>query len=189
MTNKPNQQNDTNSAPTSQIQDRRYRPRRPSLLRRVAILVRIALIKSKRFYYCRILKMNLHPGCRFSLSAKFDFTNPRGIHIGEGSYVAFGAVILSHDMCRLVHSDTRIGKNCFIGAHSIVLPGVVIGDNCIIGSGSVVTKDVPNGSICAGNPAKVIRSGIETVQWGILVDEMESAIADANAGRGQKQEV
>ena len=50
-----------------------------------------------------------------------------------------------------------IHDNVFIGAHSIILKGVVIGENSIIGAGSVVTKPIPANQIWAGNPAKFIR--------------------------------
>lgn len=51
----------------------------------------------------------------------------------------------------------RIGKNCWICANAVILPGVTIGDNCVIGAGSVVTRDIPANSFAAGNPARVIR--------------------------------
>jgi acetyltransferase-like isoleucine patch superfamily enzyme len=128
------------------------------------------------FFYRRILGMDIGENVRISLRAKLDFTNPRGIHIGDGTCVTFDAVIFAHDMCRLLHTDTYIGKNCFIGVQSIIMPGVRIGDYCIIGSGAVVTADVPSGSIVAGNPAKVIRSGIKTVAYGILEDVYQARI-------------
>lgn len=49
----------------------------------------------------------------------------------------------------------RIGRNVWIGAGAIVLPGVTIGDGAIIGAGSIVTRDVPPGATAAGNPARV----------------------------------
>ena len=52
----------------------------------------------------------------------------------------------------------RIGKNCWIGAGAVILPGVTIGDNSVIGAGSVVTKDIPEGVVAFGNPCRVIRS-------------------------------
>ncbi len=51
----------------------------------------------------------------------------------------------------------RIGRNCWLGAGVIVLPGVSIGDNVIIGAGSVVTKDIPSGVVAVGNPCRVLR--------------------------------
>jgi acetyltransferase-like isoleucine patch superfamily enzyme len=44
-----------------------------------------------------------------------------------------------------------------IGAHSTLLPGVVVGENALVGAGSVVTRDVPPGTVVAGNPARVIK--------------------------------
>ncbi len=49
-------------------------------------------------------------------------------------------------------------RGCWIGAHSIILPGVEIGENSVIGAGSVVTKSVPARVLAAGNPHKVIRT-------------------------------
>ncbi len=51
----------------------------------------------------------------------------------------------------------HIGKNCWLGAGVIVLPGVTIGDNTVIGAGSVVTKDIPSNVVAVGNPCRVIR--------------------------------
>ena len=52
----------------------------------------------------------------------------------------------------------NIGKNVWIGAGVIVLPGVNIGDNSVIGAGSVVTKDIPKNVVAYGNPCKIIRT-------------------------------
>jgi galactoside O-acetyltransferase len=51
----------------------------------------------------------------------------------------------------------HIGKNCWLGAGVVVLPGVTIGDNTVIGAGSVVTKDIPSGVVAVGNPCRVLR--------------------------------
>lgn len=51
-----------------------------------------------------------------------------------------------------------ISKGCWIGANSIILPGVEIGENTVIGAGSIVTKSFPKGVIVAGNPAKYLKS-------------------------------
>jgi len=130
--------------------------------------LRKLIISLVRLIYVRLFKMDLHPTCNFSLSAKFDKTNPRGVHVGEYSYVAFDAAILTHDLTRGLRLHTRIGKNCFVGARSIILPGVLVGDGSIIGAGSVVVRDVPPHCIVAGNPAKVLREGIETGRYGRL---------------------
>jgi acetyltransferase-like isoleucine patch superfamily enzyme len=148
-----------------------------SVVRKFLLKLRATLIWIRLRYMRDLLHMDVHPTARISLKANLDWTYPRGVHIGENTYVAFGAVILAHDMTRLLQTDTFIGKNCFIGAKSIVMPGVRIGDGCIIGSGSVVTKDVPAGSMAAGNPATVVRSGIRTREFGILQEAHDEVTA------------
>ena len=51
----------------------------------------------------------------------------------------------------------HIGRNCWIGAGALVMPGVTIGDNTVIGAGSVVTKDIPANVVAVGNPCRVLR--------------------------------
>ena len=51
----------------------------------------------------------------------------------------------------------RIGKNCWLGAGVIVMPGVTIGDNAVIGAGSIVTRDIPANVVAVGNPCRVVR--------------------------------
>ncbi len=51
----------------------------------------------------------------------------------------------------------HIGRNCWIGAGTVIVPGVSIGDNTVIGAGSVVTKDIPANVVAVGNPCRVMR--------------------------------
>ncbi|MEZ8543822.1 sugar O-acetyltransferase [Vibrio splendidus] len=51
----------------------------------------------------------------------------------------------------------RIGNNVWLGAHTVVLPGVTIGENSVIGAGSIVTKDIPANVVAVGNPCRVVR--------------------------------
>lgn len=55
------------------------------------------------------------------------------------------------------NASVHIGKNCWIGAGAIILPGITIGDNVVIGAGSVVTKDIPSNVVAVGNPCRVLR--------------------------------
>jgi maltose O-acetyltransferase len=86
------------------------------------------------------------------------------IEIGDNVTMAPRVHILCHDASTktfLNHTKigrVTIGNNVFIGAESVVLPGVSIGDNVIIGANSTVTHDVPEGTVVAGTPAKVICS-------------------------------
>lgn len=59
------------------------------------------------------------------------------------------------------NKSVRIGKNCWLGAGVIVMPGVTIGDNTVIGAGSIVTKDIPSNVVAVGNPCRVLREVTE----------------------------
>ena len=95
--------------------------------------------------------------------------NNIGAHSGKYTVVTFGCAILAHDWVNGVNRDVHIGDNCFIGAHSIILPGVTIGDSCVVAAGSVVARDVPAGSLVAGNPARVLEHNVETTRYGVRV--------------------
>lgn len=135
---------------------------------------RNALLWLRTWYFRTFYGMAIAPDVRISFKARLDKTNPRCIEIGSQTYVAFDSIILSHDFATRRHGGnfeqkTRIGTNCFIGCGAIILPGITIGDQVIIGAGSVVTKDVPSHSIVGGNPATILRSGIQTSAYGRLV--------------------
>lgn len=84
------------------------------------------------------------------------------ITIGDNVVLAPRVHVLAHDSSTgLFIGKTRaanvsIGNNVFVGAGSIILPGVHIGNRVIIGAGSIVTKDIPDNTVAAGNPAKAI---------------------------------
>ena len=84
------------------------------------------------------------------------------ITIGDNVTLAPRVHILAHDASTKMHLNyTKIGKvtignHVFIGASSIILPGVTIGNNVVIGAGSVVSHDLPDGVVAAGNPAKAL---------------------------------
>ena len=55
------------------------------------------------------------------------------------------------------NADVHIGKNVWIGAGALIMPGITIGENTVIGAGSVVTKDIPANVVAFGNPCRVVR--------------------------------
>lgn len=100
--------------------------------------------------------------------ANFNLTLVDDTHIYVGDYTMIGPnVVLAtggHPILPELrqqgyqyNASIRIGKNCWIGAGAIIVPGVTIGDNVVIGAGSVVTKDIPSGVVAVGNPCKILR--------------------------------
>ena len=131
--------------------------------------IRNSLLYLRTGYFRLIYGMDIAKDVRLSFKARIDKTNPKGLSIGEKTYVAFDAIILSHDFSTRRHAaKTQVGSYCFIGCGSIILPNVSIGNHVIVGAGSVVTKDVPSNSIVAGNPARIVKSDIRTIEYGML---------------------
>ena len=101
------------------------------------------------------------------------------IEIGDNVTLAPRVHILCHDASTKTFLNyTKIGRvtigdNVFIGAESVVLPGVTIGSNVIVGANSTVTHDVPDGTVVAGSPARVICTLEEYLK------KERSAMADA----------
>lgn len=84
------------------------------------------------------------------------------IELGDDVTLGPRVHILAHDASTKTHlgytkiGRVTIGNRVFIGAESVILPGVTIGDDVIIGANSTVTHDIPNDSVAVGSPARVI---------------------------------
>lgn len=123
------------------------------------------------FILRNIYKMDIGKKVIISRRARLDRgANPKGIHIGDNTWITGDVIVLAHDWCRNLKTDTYIGKRCFIGARTIILPGIKIGDEVIVAAGSVVTKDIPSNTIAAGNPAKIIRTNIHMNEKNQIID-------------------
>lgn len=103
-----------------------------------------------------------------NIYANFHLTLVDDTHIYVGDYTMFGPNVTvasaAHPILPQLREKgyeynlpVRIGKNCWIGAGAVILPGVTIGDNTVIGAGSVVTKDIPSDVVAVGNPCRVLR--------------------------------
>lgn len=114
-------------------------------------------------WYNLIHSSDIQPDTRVGGGIKF-------AHNGIGVVINNKAVIGNN--CHIFHGVTiggrggkgnhgltvpQIGDNVIIGAHSLILGGIIIGNNAVIGAGSVVLTDVPDNTVFAGNPAKQIR--------------------------------
>lgn len=136
------------------------------------IKVKRVINRIRVFIWNRVWGMSIDPSSQFSMSCKLDKTNPKGVVIKQRCVVTFGATILTHDMTRRLRTTTTIEDDCFIGARSIIMPGVRVGPRAIVAAGAVVTKDVEPGTIVAGNPAQVIQSGVRIASFGRLASAL-----------------
>ena len=109
---------------------------------------------------------NVHFGkgvyCNFNLTLVDD----THIYVGDYTMFAPGVIVataahpilpeLRERVCQY-NMPVHIGRNCWIGAGAIIMPGVTVGDNTVIGAGSLVTKDIPANVVAYGSPCRVIR--------------------------------
>lgn len=86
------------------------------------------------------------------------------IEIGQGTFIApnVGLITQNHVIGNLEESTEgspiKIGRHCWLGMNSVVLPGINLGDHTIVGAGAIVTKSFPEGRVVlVGNPARPIR--------------------------------
>ena len=109
---------------------------------------------------------NVHMGR--NVYANFNLTLVDDTHIYIGDYTMFGPNVTVATAGHPILPELRqqgyqynaavhIGKNCWIGAGALILPGITIGDNVVVGAGSVVTKDLPDNVVAVGNPCRVLR--------------------------------
>lgn len=108
--------------------------------------------------------------CHFGkmVYANYNLTCVDDTHIYIGDYTMIGPNVTLATAGHPILPELRekayqynmpvhIGRNCWIGAGAVVLPGVTVGDNTVIGAGSIVTKDIPDNVVAVGNPCRVLR--------------------------------
>jgi sugar O-acyltransferase (sialic acid O-acetyltransferase NeuD family) len=116
---------------------------------------------------------------------------PRALTIGSGIYINAGAVIgaksslgagvLINRNASIGHHNTldeyatigpgatlggrvTLGRGCFIGAGAVIAPGITIGANAVIASGASIHRDIPPNVLAAGNPFRIVKTGIAGYQ-------------------------
>ncbi len=103
-----------------------------------------------------------------NIYCNFGVTMVDDTHIYVGDHTMFGPGVIvataGHPLLPSLrqkgyqyNAPVTIGKNCWIGAGAIIVPGVTIGDNVVVGAGAVVTKDLPSNVIAVGSPCRILR--------------------------------
>lgn len=141
-----------------------------------------------------LVKMGLTVGANFKRNEHciIDQSHCWLITIGNDVTLAPNVHILAHD-ASMWHdtgytriAPVSIGNNVFIGAGSIVLPGITIGNNVVIGAGSVVTKSVPDDCVVAGNPARCICSYDEYISKHKAYQKTKTCYSELYTARNPK---
>lgn len=103
-----------------------------------------------------------------NIYANYNLTLVDDTHIYVGDCTMFGPNVTvataGHPICPELREkglqfnmSVRIGRNCWLGAGVIILPGITIGDNVVVGAGSIVTRDLPSNVVAVGNPCRILR--------------------------------
>jgi len=131
--------------------------------------------------YLRACGMDVTGQIKFIHSSVYiDLGYAAHMHVGDGCVMSVNTVVLAHDFSvecgmnalgmgdltneKKIVSDVYIGKNVFVGAGCIILPGTHIGDNCIIGAGTVCSGNIPDDSVVVGEKWKIIANTREWAQ-------------------------
>lgn len=123
-------------------------------------------VRARCFFHSEYV--SLGEGVFVNLNVQFHsgYDNNGNIEIGDNTFIGMNVNLcaISHEIGdntkragRDLYKGIRVGKGVWIGANSVILPGVEIEDGCIIAAGSVVTKNCEANSLYGGNPAKKIK--------------------------------
>lgn len=117
---------------------------------------------------------NLYIGAGTFINFNLTALDVAEIRIGEGCMLGPNVQLYTaiHPVPPVPRADLleagapiTLGRNVWVGGGAIILPGVSIGENSVIGAGAVVTGDIPANCVAVGNPARVIREGIDRVEF------------------------
>lgn len=109
---------------------------------------------------------HLHLGKNVYANFNFTVVDDGHIYIGDGTMIGPNVTIATagHPICTELrarnyqyNANVHIGKNVWIGAGAVLLPGITVGDGAVIGAGAVVTRDIPADVVAVGNPCRVLR--------------------------------
>lgn len=132
-------------------------------------------LRRNAVHYFRGRGVNIGDGVEILGASLSTFgSEPYLITIGDHVTISHGVDFITHDGGLRVARDKypgayfygriHVGDRCFLGAHTILLPGARVGADSVIGSGSIVTGEIPSGVVAMGAPAKPVKSVEDYIQ-------------------------
>jgi hypothetical protein len=157
-----------NLSPTNYIEYKRSRPVSlwQLLLRKLVVpCIQFVPFWQLRNLLWRLCGAKMHRTVWIARNALLDEETPELVTIEEGVRISYGTMLITHSDLDKEVGRIHIGRQSWIGAGSIILPGVTVGAYSVVGAGSVVNKDVPEDTRVAGVPARVIKAGGVPREW------------------------
>jgi len=103
-------------------------------------------------------KNNLRLGRKTDIGA-FTYINAKnGVVVEDGVQIGSHCSIYSVSTIDNKEGKVVLKRDCKIGSHSVIMPGVTIGEDSVIGAFSFVNKDIPRGAVAYGVPVKIIKT-------------------------------
>jgi acetyltransferase-like isoleucine patch superfamily enzyme len=112
--------------------------------------------------YCWLVrhKKNLKLGRKTDIGA-FTYINAKnGVFIEDGVQLGSHCAVYSVSTIDGKAGKVVLKKNCKIGSHSVIMPGVTVGRNAVVGAFSFINKDIPDNSLAFGVPVRVSKRGL-----------------------------
>lgn len=132
------------------------------------------IVRGVTALYWKLKGVHIGKHVQIAKDAQLDRLHPDGIYIDDYSMISVDAMVIAHDYFNgRGKVETRIGKHCVIGGRAYISGGVTLGDHVFVAACSVVTKNVPNNCLVAGNPARIIRTGIKISDSWQFIDKGE----------------
>jgi acetyltransferase-like isoleucine patch superfamily enzyme len=132
------------------------------------ILARFCIPPEARLMLYRMMGISIGHHVFVGLDTWLDDQFPELIRIEDDVTISFRVTVIVHDDARRMDRTSPgagdgtvapviLERGCYLGAGSIILPGITVGQRAVVGAGAVVTRDVPPGKIVVGVPARVVK--------------------------------
>jgi len=122
-------------------------------------------------------------------TAALDEEAPELITIEEGVRISYGVMLITHSDLDKEIGPIHIGRQAWIGAGAVVLPGVTIGPYSVVGAAALVNKDVPADTRVAGVPARVIKTHGVPKEWiNVTESNYDTVLAGAPPAHDSEKE-